>query len=122
MILQLGEGRAVELGVAADVSLGIDQRDAPSQARAGERRELRPAARIGRGDFREQARLALQLSCDFLFQMTTQQDIGRDDRADDRGSHEQSDAREQPRGELHGRRRAAGLVAFAGGAGGSRKR
>src|SRR2546427_1608714 len=49
--------------------------------------------------------------------MAAQQDVCRDDRANDRGRHEQGDAREEPRGESHVRRRRA-----AGGGAGSRNR
>ena len=101
MILQLDERGAVELGVAADVPVRIDQGDAASEARPGQRRELGPFGRVGRRERRHETRLALQLRRDFVFEVPAQQDVGGDDRTGDRGSHEQANAREQPRGESH---------------------
>src|SRR6185503_21190585 len=101
-----------------------DQRDAPSQARPGELREFGPGCGVGGNHRGQELRFALQLARDLLFEVSPQQQIRSDDRSDYRGGHEQGDAREQPRGELHERRLAPDLAALAGGAacGGSRKR
>jgi len=95
VILQPRELRAAELGIAAHMALRVDQGHTPSQPGAYQRRELRPARGISWSERRDQARFALQLTGDFRLEMGRQQDVGSDDRTDDRGSHEQADAREQ---------------------------
>ena len=69
MVLEPCQRCAIELGVAADVAVGIDQGHAASQARAGEHRELRPARGVGRREGGDQPRLALQLAGDLLLEM-----------------------------------------------------
>jgi len=106
----------------ANAARGIDQRHAAGQARAGERGVVGPAGRIRRSERGNQPALALQLGRDLLLEMPPQQQIRGKDGTDDRGSHEQPDAREQPRGESHVRRRRGAGVGRFGGTTGSRNR
>ena len=105
MIFQARQRIPAEFRIAADVAIRIDECDAATQARAGQRGKLGPFGGVGRRERRHQPRLALQLRRDFLLEVSPQQHVGGKDGTDDRGSHEQPDAREQPRGESHVRRR-----------------
>ena len=124
MILELSERAAIEFRVATHMSLGIDEGDAAPEPGSGLHREVRPPGGVRRRECGDEARLPRQIGRDFLFEIAAQEDVRGDDRSNDRGSHEQPDAREQPRDESHERRRREGgvVVGRLAAATGSRKR
>ena len=69
MILQPGERRPVELGIAADVTFGIDERDTAAQPGTREQRVLGPARRVGRCERRDEPRFTLQLRGDVALEV-----------------------------------------------------
>ena len=72
MVLELAQRVAIEFGVAADVALGIDERDPVTDTRAELTGEVGPAERIGGQEGGEDARLMLEAARDFVLEIVAQ--------------------------------------------------